>query len=290
MTELAQRFEAARPRLLAIARKLLGSTDEAEDAVQETWLRLSRIDADQLDNLDAWLTTVVSRIGLDMLRMPRRHRERRWQVERWRDEPISPGADPAEQIAQADRVNLALLLVLDTLAPAERIAFVLHDVFGVTFDEIAVVVEKSPVAARQLASRARHRLRAAPPTGQSPSRRIVEAWLLAVQGGDLTALLRLLDEKAVLHADLGTTVTTIHGAADIAGQAALSARLAAHSTPVLIDGVPGVAAVIGGRVVSLMAFRVDADRIVGLDVLADPVRLDEPGITGAIGMLTDPKR
>jgi len=278
---LGRRFETARPRLHAIARQLLGSDADADDAVQEAWLRLERVDPDGIDNLDAWLTTVVSRISLDMLRAPRRSRERSWQVEPWRDEPPAAASDPADIVAAADRVNVALLVVLDTLSPAERIAFVLHDVFGQPFDEIAVVLEKTPDAARQLASRARRRLRDAPepdrPT-RSGSRRVVEAWLSAAGHGDLRALLALLDDDAVLHADYGTTSRTIQGARDIAAQATLAARLAAHSTPVRIDGMPGVAAVLEGRVVSLMAFELEGDRITALNVLADPERLAGLGV------------
>lgn len=279
---VARRFETARPRLHAIARRLLGSHADADDAVQETWLRLERIDADQLDNLDAWLTTVVSRVSLDMLRAPRRAREHSWQVEPWRDEPSAAGADPAELVAAADRVNVALMVVLDTLSPAERIAFVLHDVFGEPFDEIAAVVQKTPAATRQLASRARRRLRDAPEPARAPARRVVEAWLAAAQGGDLRALLALLDENAVLHADYGRDSRTIDGAGEIAAQAVLSARLAAHSTPILIDGMPGVAAVFDDRVVSIMAFEIVGERIVGLRVLADPGRLDDLDVLAAV--------
>ena len=278
---LARRFETVRPRLRAIARRLLGSDADADDAVQEAWLRLERVDADAIENLDAWLTTVVSRISLDMLRAPRRSRERSWHVEPWRDEPVAPASDPADIVAAADRVNVALLVVLDTLSPAERIAFVLHDVFGQPFDEVASVLEKTPDAARQLASRARRRLRDAPGrerAARNGSRRVVDAWLAAAQGGDLRALLALLDDRAVLHADYGTSTRTIDGARDIASQATLAARLAAHSTLVRIDGLPGVAAVLEGRVVSLMAFAIEGNRITGLEVLADPARLAALGV------------
>lgn len=274
--ELAQRFETARPRLRAIATRLLGSDADAEDAVQETWLRLARSDAAEIDNLDAWCTTVISRISLDMLRAPRSTRERSWNVEPWRDEPVDPAPDPADVIAQSDRVNVALLVVLDALSPAERIAFVLHDVFGQPFDEVADAVERSPEAARQLASRARRRLRSASAPDRADRRRgraLVEAWLSAVQEGDLEGLVSLLHEDATLHADYGTSTQTLHGADEIAAQAVLAARLAAHSTPVIIDGRPGVAAMFGDRAVSLMVFEVADDRIVGLEVLADPERL-----------------
>lgn len=274
--ELAKLFEANRPRLRAIATRMLGSNADADDAVQETWLRLTRVDASNLENLDAWCTTVVSRVSLDMLRAPRRTREHSWQVEAWRDEPVDPGADLADLVAQSDRVNVALLVVLDTLTPSERIAFVMHDVFGQPFDEVADVVEKTPAAARQLASRARRRLREAHVPARADRRRgrsLVDAWLVAAQHGDLDALLGLLHEDVTLFADYGPTTQTLTGAHDIAAQAVLSARLAAHSTAVLIDGCPGVAAILQGRLVSLMVFDVEDDLIVGLRVLADPVRL-----------------
>ena len=277
---LARRFETERPRLHAIAMRLLGSDADADDAVQETWLRLERVDAAGIDNLEAWLTTVVSRVSLDQLRAPRRKREHSWQVEPWRDEPVSVELDPAELVAQSDQVSVALLVLLETLSPAERIALVLHDVFGLSFDEIADVLDRSPEAARQLASRARRRVRGAgspPRPDRARGRRIVEAWLTAVRDGDVRALLGLLDDGAVLRADYGSSVQRIEGANAIVGQAVLAGRLAAHSIPVLIDGLPGVAAVMHGRVVSIMAFELDGDRIVGLDVLADPTRLEGLG-------------
>lgn len=282
---LARRFEAERPRLRAIATQLLGSAADAEDAVQETWLRLERADAAGIDNLEAWLTTVVSRISLDQLRAPRRKREHSWQVEPWRDEPVAMDADPAELVVRSDQVSVALLVLLETLSPAERIALVLHDVFGQSFDEIAAVLDRSPEAARQLASRARRRVRGAEQPARPDrerGRRIVAAWLAAARHGDLGALLELLDDGAVLHADYGTSTQRVEGARAIAEQAVLSARLAAHSTPILIDGRPGVAAVMQGRVVSIMAFDVEGDRIVGLEVFADPKRLDALGVRDMI--------
>lgn len=278
---LARRFETERPRLLAIAVRLLGSAADAEDAVQETWLRLERVDASEIENLEAWLTTVVSRVSLDLLRAPRRTREHSWQVEPWRDEPVAVDADPADLAAQRDRVSVALLVVLDALSPAERIAFVLHDVFGQPFDEIASVLNRSPEAVRQLASRARRRLRGAGEPARPDrdrGRRVIDAWLAAATGGDLTALMSLLDDGAVLRADYGASTQFIEGARAIAEQAVLSGRLAAHSRPVLIGGRPGVAATLRGRVVSIMAFDIVDDRIVGLHVLADPDRLEALGV------------
>jgi RNA polymerase sigma-70 factor (ECF subfamily) len=281
MTErkiLARRFETERPRLHAIATRLLGSASDADDAVQEVWLRLERSDAAAIENLAAWLTTVVSRISLDMLRAPRRTREYSWQVEPWRDEPIAIEADPADLIAQSDQVSVALLTLLELLSPAERIAFVLHDVFGQSFTEVAAVLDRSDEAARQLASRARRRLRGAEEPagpGRVRGRRIIDAWLVAARDGDLTELLSLLDGGAVLHADYGNSTQSITGARAIAEQAVVSGRLAEHSTPILIDGRPGVAAIMNRRVVSIMAFDIDGDRITGLSVLADQARLPE---------------
>lgn len=273
--DLAERFDAQRPRLRAIAAQLVGQ-DEADDAVQETWLRLERADASDIRNLDAWLTTVVSRVSLDLLRAPRRRRETAWHIEPWRDEPVATVPDPADAVADADRVGVALLVVLETLSPAERVAFVLHDVFGRPFDEIAEVLDRSTDSARQLASRARRRVRGAPdprPVDRRSSRKLIEAWLAAAESGDMAALLGLLHPDAVLTADFGARTQVIDGANDIAAQAVLSGRLAAHSTPVRIDGMPGVAATMNGRVVSIMAFELDADRIIALRVLADPTRL-----------------
>lgn len=284
--DLARRFEAARPRLRAIATSMLGSTVDAEDVVQAAWLRLERVDSTEIENLDAWLTTVVSRLSLDQLRSPRRVREQSWQVEPWRDEPGATSPDPADVVADADRVSVALLVVLERLTPAERIAFVLHDVFGRPFDEVAEVIQRTSPAARQLASRARRRLREASEPARSDrrrARRLVDAWLKAVQDGDVRLLLELLDEGAVLHADFGTHTRTLSGARDIVAQALLSARLAAHSTPVLIGGRPGVAATVNGRVVSIMAFEIVDDRIASLKVLADPRRLAELDPSSVLG-------
>jgi RNA polymerase sigma-70 factor, ECF subfamily len=273
---LARRFEVERPRLRVIATRLLGTPADADDAVQETWLRLQRVDIDTVDNLEAWLTTVVSRVSLDMLRAPRRTRERSWQVAPWGDEPTAVDADPADSVLESDRVSTALLVLLETLSPAERIAMVLHDVFGQPFDEIARVLDKSPEAARQLASRARRRVRGADEPHRATrrsERRMVDAWLVAARDGDLTALLAMLDDGATLHADYGSSTQVVEGAQAIAEQAVLSGRLAAHSTPILIDGTPGVAAVMHGRVVSIMAFEIADGRIIALDVLADSNRL-----------------
>jgi RNA polymerase sigma-70 factor (ECF subfamily) len=284
---LARRFENARPRLLAIANRLLSSGADAEDVVQETWLRLERADVDEIKNLDAWLTTVVSRVSLDLLRAPRRTRERSWQVERWRDEPVALTGDPAVEAERSDQVSVALLVVLETLSPAERVAFVLHDVFRCPFEEIAEVLDRSVDAVRQLASRARRRLQSAHDTVQPTprhARELVGAWLVAAQHGDFTALLGLLDDGAVLRADYGARSQVIEGAQAITEQAVLSARLAAHSTPILIDRRPGVAAVLNGQVVSIMAFTIVDGRITRLDVLADATRLQHLNVGDTLGL------
>ncbi|WP_285114066.1 sigma-70 family RNA polymerase sigma factor [Leifsonia sp. fls2-241-R2A-40a] len=284
---LAERFQAARPRLTAIATRLLSSSVDAEDAVQETWLRLRSADVATIENVDAWLTTVLSRICLDQLRTPRRLRERSWEVRPWPAEPRSVLGDPAAEAEQGERVAAALLLVLDELRPAERIAFVLHDVFGRPFDEVAEALGRSPEAARQLASRARRRLHGSTDPRRPDAHRarpLVDAWLQAAQQGDVTRLLALLDENATLRADYGATQQRLAGRQQIAEQAVLSARLAAHSTPVLLGGRPGVAAVLSGRVVSVMAFEIEGDRILRLDVLADPGRLAGLRVAEALGI------
>jgi RNA polymerase sigma-70 factor (ECF subfamily) len=279
---LARRFDAQRPRLVAVARRLLGSTVEAEDVVQDAWLRLQRVDPDQLDNVDAWLTTVVSRLSLDELRSARHTKERAWAVTKWSDAASTSRGDPEVEATQNDRISVALLTVLELLSPAERLAFVLHDVFGLSFDEVARMLNRSADASRQLASRARRRLRNGDATIRPDGRRarpIVAAWLAAVQDGDFDALLGLLDDGAVLRADYGTHGQQLRGARQIAENAVVAQALAAHSVPVLIDGDPGVAVVIRDSVVTLMAFEIRHGRIVGLDVLADPARIAELRIT-----------
>ncbi|RBP67258.1 RNA polymerase sigma-70 factor (ECF subfamily) [Brevibacterium sanguinis] len=274
--ELSERFETQRSRLYAIAVRLLGGSADAEDAVQETWLRLTRSEVSTIENLDAWLTTVVSRVCLDLLRSPRRTREHSWHVESWTDEPVDPAPDPVDAVIESDRISVALLMVVETLSPAERIAFVLHDVFGQSFDTVADVVDRSPEAARQLASRARRRLRQNGESAGRDRRRgmsLVYAWRHAVETGDLRTLLEMLDENAVLRADYGERIQVVAGASDIAAQAVQMSRLAAQSIPVLVDGMPGLAAVHRSRVVSVMAFVITGGTIASLEVLADPARL-----------------
>ena len=286
-TRLAERFEGERPRLRAVAYRLLGSLTDAEDAVQETWLRLSRTDATTVDNLDAWLTTVVARVSLNTLRSRVARREDSLDV-RLPDPVVDTGADdPAHAAVLADSVGLALLVVLDTLSPAERLAFVLHDMFGVPFDEIGPLVDRSPAAARQLASRARRRVR-----GQAPvpdpdlarQRAVVDAFLAAARDGDLDALIAVLHPDAVLRSDAGTArsrhTVVFSGATTVAAQATTFGRLFPYARPVLVNGAAGVLVSAGDRPLSVMAFTVTGGRIAAVDVIADPRRLAALGLAG----------
>ncbi|GJF31598.1 DNA-directed RNA polymerase sigma-70 factor [Kitasatospora sp. NE20-6] len=279
---LAEDFEAHRGHLRAVAYRMLGSLGEADDAVQETWLRLSRSDAAAVDNLGGWLTTVVGRVCLDMLRSRRSRREDP-AGEHLPDPVVGPAdgaADPEQQALLADSVGLALLVVLETLAPAERLAFVLHDMFAVPFEEIAPIVGRTPTASRQLASRARRRVRGSGPAPEpDPVRRreVVDAFLAAARGGDFDALLAVLDPDVVLRADDGTApggLRVVRGAAAVASQA-LRFRQAARSERrhVLVNGGPGLVTMVDGRPVSLLAFTVAGGRVAGIDVIADPDRL-----------------
>ena len=283
---LAQRFEAHRPRLRAVAYHMLGSTAEAEDAVQDAWLRLARSDAASVDNLGAWLTTVVARLCLDMLRSRSSRREDPMGVHL--PDPIvsSPelagGPDPEAEAELADSVGLAMLIVLETLSPAERLAFVLHDTFGLPFDEIAPIVERTPTATRQLASRARRRVRGAEtPSRVTPARQreLVNAFLAAARGGDFEALLRVLDPEVVVRGDLGPGVgplgrsREIHGAAQVAQQAMAFRNLAPGARPAAVNGSTGLVVFSGDQPFAVIGFAFDGDRITEIDILADPERL-----------------
>ena len=281
---LADRFEANRTHLHAVAYRMLGSVSEADDAVQEAWLRLSRrAEQDELDNLRAWLTTVVARICLDMLRSRRSRREE--SLDAHLPDPIvsrDEEADPEHEALLADSVGLALLVVLETLTPAERLAFVLHDMFAVPFDEIAPIVDRSPAAARQLASRARRRVQGAAPepdTDLDRQREVVDAFLAASRGGDFEALVAVLDPDIVLRADGGTlrpgATTELRGARAVAGQARRYAALARFARPALVNGAPGAVVAPGGRPYAVIGFTVRGGRIVEMDILADPERLRE---------------
>jgi RNA polymerase sigma factor (sigma-70 family) len=284
---LATRFEEHRSRLRAVAYRMLGSLSEADDAVQDTWLRLSRIDADEVENLGGWLTTVLARVCLNMLRSRQTRRE----------EPFGPhvpepildpvaGMDPEHEALLADSVGLALLVVLETLAPAERLAFVLHDMFAVPFDQIAPIVDRSPEAARQLASRARRRVRGSAPVGDADpeqQRQVVEAFLAAAREGHFDALVALLDPDVVLRADSGPglpgATIEVRGAAEVAGRALTYARLQLLNRPVLVNGVLGMMAYRDGRPFSVGAITVRGGRIVEMDILADPERLRQLDLT-----------
>ena len=280
---LAQRFEEHRRHLRAVAYRMLGSVSEADDAVQEAWLRLSRSDADEIENLGGWLTTVVARVCLNTLRSRETRREEPLEPEVYMPDPIvsSPdGPNPEQEALLADSVGLALLVVLETLGPAERLAFVLHDMFGVPFDEIAQMVDRSPDAARQLASRARRRVRGATPEPDvdlAAQRKVVDAFFAASREGDFEALVAVLHPDVVLRSDGGakrpSATALVHGAEAVASRALSFSRLSPHIRPALINGVPGIVAAPGGRPFSVLAFTVRDGRIVAIDALADPDRL-----------------
>ena len=278
---LAERFQANRPPLRAVAYRMLGSLSEADDAVQETWLRLSRSDTGEVQNLSGWLTTVVARVSLDMLRARRSRREEALGVHL--PDPIISRegvGDPEQEALLADSVGLALLVVLDTLTPAERLAFVLHDLFAVPFQQVADVVGRSPTAARQLASRARRRVQGAAPVPDADlprQRAVVDAFLAAAHGGDFDGLLAVLDPEVVLRADGGAArpdaSVVLRGAETVARQAQSFAQLAPFVRPALVNGAVGVVVAPRGRPVSVMGFIIRRGRIVEIDVLADPERL-----------------
>jgi RNA polymerase sigma factor (sigma-70 family) len=278
---LAERFEADRTRLRAVAYRMLGSLSEADDAVQETWLRLSRADTSGVHNLGGWLTTLLARTCLDMLRARTSRREEPLDVHL--PDPIisrQDRVDPEQQALLAEGIGLALLVVLDTLTPAERVAFVLHDMFAVPFDQIAPIVGRSPAAARQLASRARRRVQAAgtvPEADHGRQRAVVDAFLAAARGGDLQALVALLDPDVVLRADLGAMDTDasreFRGAPAVAEQALAFSGRARFARPALVNGAAGLVVAPHGRLFAVLAFTVTRGRIVELDILADPERL-----------------
>jgi RNA polymerase sigma-70 factor (ECF subfamily) len=284
---LAQRFEEHRTRLRAVAYRMLGSLSEADDAVQEAWLRLSRSDTDAIENLDGWLTTVVARVSLNMLRSRRTRRE----------EPLGPhvpdpiidhadGTDPEHEALLADSVGLALLVVLETLSPAERLAFVLHDMFAVPFDDIAPILDRSPQAVRQLASRGRRRVSGAAPPPDADldaQRAVVDAFLAASREGDFDALMAVLDPDVVLRADAGTAFPTVprevHGAEAVVGQARSFSRLDLLMRPALVNGAAGIVATKDGKPFSVMACTVRAGRITEMNILGDPKRVQALDLT-----------
>jgi RNA polymerase sigma factor (sigma-70 family) len=278
---LAERFEAHRTHLRAVAYRMSGSLSEADDAVQDAWLRLSRSDASGIENLGGWLTTVVARVCLNMLRARDSRREQPSGVHM--PDPVVSRADavgPEHEAMLADSVGLALLVVLDTLAPAERLAFVLHDMFAVPFDEIAPLAGCSAVAARQLASRARRRVRKAAPPPDSDltrQREVVDAFFAASRGGDFAALVAVLDPDVVLRSDGGlarpAASAVVHGGPTVAEQALTFSRLSPFVRPALVNAAAGVVVAPHGQPVSIMGFTVRNGKIVAIDVLADPDRL-----------------
>jgi RNA polymerase sigma-70 factor (ECF subfamily) len=278
---LAERFSEHRPRLRSVAYKMLGSLSEADDAVQEAWLRLDRTGDDGIDNLAAWLTTVVARVCLTMLRTRRTRREESLDVHL--PDPIlsrADGPDPEQEALLADSVGLALLVVLDSLKPAERLAFVLHDMFAVPFEQIAPMLERSPTATRQLASRARRRVRDAAPAPDADltrQREVVDAFFTAARGGDFEALVAVLDPDVVLRADGGPTrpklTVSLRGAQAVAGQARGFTRFSPAVRPVLVNGAAGIVIIAKERPLAVMAFTVVAGRVAAIDVLVDPERM-----------------
>ena len=284
---LAQRFEEHRRRLRAVAYKMLGSVSEADDAVQEAWLRLSGSEPGEIENLSAWLTTVVARVSLNMLRSRAVRRE----------EPLNPhlpdpivdradGVDPEHEALLADSVGLAMLVVLETLTPPERLAFVLHDMFAVPFEEIAPLIDRSPQAARQLASRARRRVRAQPTTPDADlgaQREVVNAFMAAARDGDFDALVATLDPDVVLHSDGGTArpaaSSQVRGALEVARRAAMWSRVDLVMHPALVNGAVGAVATRGGVVFSIASIIVRNGKIAEMDFLADPERLARLDLT-----------
>jgi RNA polymerase sigma factor (sigma-70 family) len=282
---LADRFEQHRGRLRAVAYRMLGSLTEAEDAVQDTWLRLSRSGAGEVENLGGWLTTIVARVCLNMLRSRSLRREESFGVH-LPDPVVSPDAElqPEEEALLADSVGLALLVVLDTLAPAERLAFVLHDMFELPFEEIAPMVGRSPAAARQLASRARRRVKGADVPAPDPDlarqRDVVDAFFSAARGGDFDALVAVLDPDVVLRLDAGArrpaASMAIRGAAAVARQALsglASVLPAVQLRPALVNGAAGVVVTLRGRPITVIGFTVAEGKIVEIDAIADAERV-----------------
>ena len=284
---LADRFEEERGRLQSVAYRMLGSLNEADDAVQEAWVRLSQSGTEEIENLSAWLTTIVARVCLNALRCRNRRREEPIEVH-VPDALISPvrGLWPDEEAVLADSVGLALLVVLDTLTPAERLAFVLHDMFGLPFEEIAPLVGRAPAAARQLASRARRRVKGADVPAPDPDlarqRAAVDAFFQAARGGDFDALVAALDPEVVLRIDAGAdrpaASMVIRGAAALAKQARIGLRTVfdrpvVHLRPALVNGAAGVVVTFGEEPMTVMGFTVAGGKIVEIDAIADPERV-----------------
>lgn len=288
--KLAEQFEQHRAHLRGVAYRMLGSASEADDAVQESWIRLGRTDVSDVQNLRAWLTTVVSRVCLDILRTRTSRREE--ALDTYVPDPVITRADrdPESDVVLADSVGLALLVVLETLEPPERLAFVLHDVFGMTFDEIAPIVDRSPVATRQLASRARRRVQGQAPTSDTDlrtQRRVVDAFLAAAQAGDFEALVAVLDPDIVLRADAGAVKgmsRLVRGAQAVAGQAAAFSKMALSNQMVLVNGNIGlICRLPDGHLFSVISFTIAGTKVVEMDILADPDRLSRLDLSAVGG-------
>jgi RNA polymerase sigma-70 factor (ECF subfamily) len=283
---LARQFEEQRPHLRAVAYRMLGSLNEAEDAVQDAWFRLSRADTSEVENLRAWLTTVVARVALNMLRSRQTRREQ--PLDMHVPDPIidpADGTDPEHEALLADSVGLALLIVLETLTPAERLAFVLHDMFAVPFDDIAPIVDRSPEAARQLASRARRRVRGADPVPDpdlSAQWEVVEAFIAAAREGDFEGLVAVLDPEVVLRADGGAVAelsSYVRGAQAVAERAVLWSRVDLSFKRALVNGAAGVVTFLRGKPFSIAAVTIKNGRIAEMDFLADPERIAQLDLT-----------
>ena len=282
---LAQQFEECRPHLRAVAYRMLGSLSEADDAVQDAWLRLSRADTSEVENLTAWLTTVVARVALNMLRSRKTHGEQ--PLDAHVPDPIvdpADGTNPEHEAMLADSVGLAMLVVLETLSPPERLSFVLHDMFAVPFDEIGTILDRSPEAARQLASRGRRRVRGTAPVPDadlSAQWEVIEAFLAAAREGDFDALVAVLDPDVTLRADLGLAGISryVRGAETVASQAMMWSQVGLTVHRALINGAAGLVSMREGRPFSVGAFTVRGGRIVEFDILADPDRLAKLDLT-----------
>jgi RNA polymerase sigma factor (sigma-70 family) len=277
-----EQFERHRPHLRAVAYRMLGSLSDADDVLQEAWLRLNRADADSVDNMRGWLTTIVARLSLDELRARKARRED--YVGGWLPEPVvtPEGDDPEQEALLADSVGLAMLVVLEKLTPAERLAFVLHDMFALPFDEIAPIVGRTPAAARQLASRARRRVQGAAPAlpgDPAEQRRLIDAFLAAARAGDFEALVAVLDPDVVFRMDLGRLPaaarqpSVIRGAAEVAEYTLKQPQFAPFCRPATVNGAPGLIVAFGDRVGGVVAFATAEGRIVEIDVIADPEKL-----------------
>jgi RNA polymerase sigma factor (sigma-70 family) len=280
---LAERFQTHRGHLQAVAYRILGSLSEADDAVQEAWLRLSRSDTREVENLRGWLTTVIARVCLDMLRSRKSRREE--PLDAQVSEAIvntKDAIDPEHEAIMAESVGLALLVVLNTLAPAERLAFVLHDMFAMPFDEIAPIVGRSPTAAKKLASRARHRIRGTtriPSADLTRQRQVVDAFLAASRSGDINAILAVLDPDVVRRADYAAvptgTATEVRGAQAVAKETLTHSQRARFAQPALVNGALGIVVVVRGQLDLALTLTIKDEKITEIDVIADPARLHQ---------------